>query len=84
MAENSINPHLYDVIVLGAGAAGLKAAETLSSNGVNNILVLEAQERLGGRINTIWLNGDKNVPLEMGANWIHGVIVRIFLFVEIT
>jgi spermine oxidase len=80
MAENSIKPHLYDVIVLGAGAAGLKAAETLSSNGVKNILVLEAQERLGGRINTIWLNSDKNMPLEMGANWIHGVIVRYFVF----
>ena len=37
MAENSIKPRLYDVIVLGAGAAGLKAAETLSSNGVKNI-----------------------------------------------
>ena len=65
----------YDVIIIGAGCAGMKAAETLSSNGIKNILVLEAQERIGGRINTIWLNGDKKVPLEMGANWIHGIIV---------
>lgn len=74
MAASKIQ--LYDVIILGAGCAGLKSAETLSVNGIKNILVLEAQERLGGRINTIWLNDDENVPLEMGANWIHGIIVR--------
>ena len=82
MDENHMKAHLYDVIVLGAGAAGLKAAETLSKNGIKNILILEAQDRLGGRINTIWLNDDKNIPLEMGANWIHGVIVS-FIFVYI-
>jgi monoamine oxidase len=69
---------IYDVIKVGAGCAGLKAAETLSTNGFENILVLEAHDRIGGRIKTVWLNDDKNIPLEMGANWIHGTIVCCF------
>jgi ribulose 1,5-bisphosphate synthetase/thiazole synthase len=46
-AKNDI-PDL-DVIVIGGGAAGLKCASKLCSNGVKNILVLEAQDYLGGR-----------------------------------
>src|SRR5690606_26130849 len=41
----------YDVIVIGAGAAGLAAAARLSAGG-RSVLVLEARERVGGRILT--------------------------------
>lgn len=57
----------YDVIIIGAGAAGLAAAQHLKAAGVNT-LVLEARHRLGGRIWTDHTYG----PVELGAEFIHG------------
>jgi monoamine oxidase len=59
-----------DVIVVGAGAAGLEAARMLRADGLS-VLVLEARDRIGGRI---WTRADPRVPLpiEMGAEFIHG------------
>jgi len=39
----------YDAVIVGAGWAGIKAAQTLIENGVENILVLEAHNYIGGR-----------------------------------
>lgn len=39
----------YDVVVIGSGAAGVGAGVTLARNGVN-FIVLEARDRIGGRI----------------------------------
>jgi cation diffusion facilitator CzcD-associated flavoprotein CzcO len=39
----------YDAVIVGAGWSGIKAAETLLKGGVNNILVLEAHDYIGGR-----------------------------------
>lgn len=61
---------IYDVIIVGAGISGLSAAATLKKNGVEKILVLEATDRIGGRVWTIDPWGSK---LEMGASWIHGI-----------
>jgi monoamine oxidase len=59
-----------DVLVLGAGAAGLAAARDLSQAG-RRVVVLEARDRWGGRVRTrrdsAWL-----VPVELGAEFIHG------------
>lgn len=57
------------VIVVGAGIAGLAAGEALQSAGCT-VTVLEARDRVGGRILT---NTDWGVPLEFGAAWVHGV-----------
>lgn len=57
------------VIIIGAGAAGLMAARELSSQ-QQNIIVLEANKRLGGRIYTMYDVFDK--PVEAGAEFIHG------------
>jgi monoamine oxidase len=57
-----------DVVVIGAGIAGLTAARTLSAAG-RSVVVLEARERPGGRIRTVELGG---APVELGATWIHG------------
>lgn len=59
-----------DIIIIGAGAAGLMAARTLSSSG-KTILVLEARERIGGRIHTITAKGFSQ-PVETGAEFVHG------------
>jgi monoamine oxidase len=69
--------HLYDVVIIGGGVAGCKAAHTLYMKGAENILLLEAQNRLGGRIHTIFLDDNAKRPVEMGANWLHGTVVRL-------
>lgn len=57
------------ILVLGAGIAGLAAAKTLKQQGYE-VLVLEGRERVGGRIHTsrLW----SQYPVDLGASWIHG------------
>ncbi|XP_068223289.1 uncharacterized protein [Palaemon carinicauda] len=57
------------VIIVGAGVAGLSAAKTLLENNVTDILILEADHRIGGRVRT-YREGD--ILIEEGAEWIHG------------
>ncbi len=59
-----------DAIVIGAGVAGLAAAQALQRAGLE-VLVLEARDRAGGRIHTLRLPGWP-VPLEAGAEFVHG------------
>ncbi|XP_048874759.1 peroxisomal N(1)-acetyl-spermine/spermidine oxidase isoform X2 [Brienomyrus brachyistius] len=58
------------VIVIGAGLAGLAAAATLCKAGFQHVLILEATEKPGGRIDTTRPFGSDII--ELGANWIHG------------
>ncbi|KAK9509174.1 hypothetical protein O3M35_006546 [Rhynocoris fuscipes] len=59
------------VIIIGAGMAGLSAASLLANNNMTDFIILEARNRIGGRIVSIEKDGSK---LELGANWIHGVL----------
>ena len=59
-----------DVLVLGAGAAGLAAARDLSHAGLR-VTVVEARPRIGGRILTVH-DPRSPVPFELGAEFIHG------------
>lgn len=59
-----------DVMVVGAGASGLMIARKLSQEGLN-VVILEARDRVGGRILTIE-DPAFTVPLEAGAEFIHG------------
>ena len=59
-----------DVLILGAGAAGLAAARDLSHAGLR-VTVIEARPRVGGRILTLH-DPRSPVPLELGAEFIHG------------
>lgn len=61
----------FNVIIIGAGMAGLSAANHLLKNGIKDFLIIEARNRIGGRIISIPL---KNHRIELGANWIHGVL----------
>lgn len=57
-----------DVIIIGAGVAGLAAARTLVDLGYD-VIILEATNKIGGRVQTNWSLG---APFEVGAGWIHG------------
>ena len=48
---------IYDVIIIGGGTSGLATASELAKLGNQNILVLEASDRLGGRIKTTQTSG---------------------------
>jgi len=58
------------VCVIGAGAAGLAAARRLREHGVE-VTVLEARDRIGGRVWTVRATG-LTVPIELGAEFLHG------------
>jgi monoamine oxidase len=66
----------WDAVVIGAGAAGLAAARALAEAG-RKVLILEARERIGGRI---WTHHevDTSAPIELGAEFIHGQIPETF------
>lgn len=58
------------VIIIGAGISGISAAKVLAENGVVDIVILEASDRIGGRIRKECFGG---VSAELGAGWIAGV-----------
>jgi monoamine oxidase len=69
LAKDSTNDER--ILVIGAGLAGLAAARQLKDHGYD-VFVIEARDRIGGRIwtSTKW----PDMPLDLGASWIHGMI----------
>lgn len=67
---------ITDVIVLGAGAAGLTAAAELGRAGLS-VTVLEARDRIGGRMFTR-IDPGSGYPIEFGAEFIHGLPPEIW------
>ena len=58
-------------IIIGGGISGLSAASHLTAAGMVDFKLLEARNRLGGRIVTFQIGGMK---AELGSNWIHGIV----------
>jgi monoamine oxidase len=73
-----LNAQIVDVLVIGAGIAGLAAARALSERGLR-VLVLEARDRVGGRIHTLQL--DTGV-VELGAEFVHGEDPALWSLIE--
>ena len=67
--NNSVNAYDKTVIVVGAGISGLAAAKKLKEIGFN-VIVLESQDKVGGRLRT---NRTLGVAFDEGASWIHGI-----------
>lgn len=64
-----MNNNKPKVIIIGAGAAGIAAACRLYQEGITDIKVLEAEDRLGGRIHSVEYGGS---VVDLGAQWCHG------------
>lgn len=66
------------VVIVGAGIAGLKAASRLYEGGVKNCIVLEARDRIGGRLYTV--EGYQGRKYDVGASWHHDTLTnKLFL-----
>lgn len=65
----------YDVVVIGAGFAGLAAARDLQKAG-KRVLLVEARDRIGGR--TWTAEDDSGLKLEMGGAWVHWIQPHVF------
>jgi monoamine oxidase len=63
--------HTADVVIVGAGAAGLACAAEIVRRSARSVVVLEARDRIGGRCDTRFQPG-LSVPIELGAEFIHG------------
>jgi monoamine oxidase len=66
----------WDVVIIGAGCAGLAAAADLCARG-HSVLLLEARDRIGGRVWTR-VEPEQPAPVELGAEFIHGEIAATF------
>nr|CAD7257074.1 unnamed protein product [Timema shepardi] len=76
------------ILIIGAGMAGLSAAKQLIQNNITDFKILEARNRIGGRIVSVQTAVELNTTsalanyateadshkVELGANWIHGVL----------
>nr|TKV93800.1 hypothetical protein SEVIR_9G252900v2 [Setaria viridis] len=58
------------VIIISVGMSGISSVKQLSDAGITDLLVLEATDRIGGRIRKTEFAG---MNIEMGANWVEGV-----------
>jgi phytoene dehydrogenase-like protein len=66
--DEDITPNGKTVVVIGGGISGLAAAKKLKEKGFT-VIVLEAQEKVGGRMRT---DRSLGVAFDEGASWIHG------------
>jgi monoamine oxidase len=67
------------VLIVGAGMAGIKAAHTLHMSGQSDFIVLEATDRIGGRVSSHKLHNSNTVnvgpqTISTGAKWFYGEI----------
>ena len=65
--DNSAGPEGLDVVIVGAGFAGLTAARELTRQGLA-VRIVEARDRIGGRT---WLDHRLGRDLEIGGTWVH-------------
>lgn len=56
-------------VIVGAGLAGVSAAAKLIENGYDDVVILEAENRMGGRIHSVPFS---NGTIDLGAQWCHG------------
>ena len=72
-ASGTLLAQQVQVLILGGGVAGTIAARTLAAQGITDFLIVEARDELGGRMqSTTFGSPNRQLTIELGANWIHG------------
>lgn len=66
----------HKVIIVGAGISGIKTAIDLISGGIDDVLILEARDRLGGRLVSVPSTKNPLVSYDLGALWFHDALVN--------
>ena len=67
------------IIVIGAGLAGLAATKTLLENGFTNVTVLEASDRIGGRVQSIQHGKRTSVKLDITRRTLYHIyLTQVF------
>lgn len=66
----------YEVIIIGAGISGIKTAIDLYRGGVDNILILEARDCIGGRLKSVKSENFPHVTYDLGASWFHDALAN--------
>ncbi|KAF0979131.1 hypothetical protein FDP41_002201 [Naegleria fowleri] len=67
LSSHKHSRHHYKICIIGGGAAGLTAANTLAENDQHDFMVLEASERIGGRVCS-----NRERGIELGGEFVHG------------
>ncbi|MGR3806634.1 flavin monoamine oxidase family protein [Pasteurella testudinis] len=67
--KRDVSANKKTVVIVGAGISGLAAAKKLREKGFD-VIILEAQETVGGRLRT---NRSLGISFDEGASWIHGI-----------
>ena len=80
MTGEGMSKRISEVVVIGAGVAGLACAQKLCEAGLR-VTILEARSRVGGRILTVHPSLT-NAPVELGAEFIHGLPREVWQIVE--
>lgn len=70
---------IYDVVIIGAGFAGLAAGLSLKKNGLETV-ILEARNRVGGRTETKWL--EDGTQIDLGGQWLGPTQDRMYELAE--
>lgn len=82
--NRKIEGHI-DILILGAGIAGIASARTLVNHNIS-FLVLEANSKIGGRVRNEYMVNvnslDSDVLISAGAQWLHGRDNELFRFAE--
>ena len=70
--DSESDAEIYDAVIVGAGWSGIRAAEVLSKDkGISKVLIIEANDYIGGRARTVMNSNVSGIPTDLGCEWLY-------------